>query len=135
METKVEKYVLECIGRMIQYSNLFIVPCHNTSGGLALFWKTDFNVDMQSYSTRHIDTIIDHGVDDTWQFMGFYGNPNTASQENSWSLLRTLHNRFNLPWLCLGHFNEILLADEKQGWLGCPERQCKVSGMPWISAG
>ena len=65
METKVEKYVLERIGRKIQYSNLFIVPCYNTGGGLVLFCKTDFNVDMQSYSAHHIDTIIDRGVDDT----------------------------------------------------------------------
>ena len=64
METKVEKYVLERIGREIQYSNLFVVPRHNIGGGLTLFWKTDFNVDVQSYFDRHIDAIIDHGVDD-----------------------------------------------------------------------
>ena len=39
METKVEKYVLERIGREIQYSNLFVVPRHNIGGGLALFGK------------------------------------------------------------------------------------------------
>ena len=64
METKVEKYVLDCIGRKIKYSNLFVVPCHNTSGGLAFFWKTDSNVDVQSFSDHHIDSIIDYGVDD-----------------------------------------------------------------------
>ena len=123
METKVEKYVLDRISRKIQYSNLFVVPRHNTGGGLALFWKTDSNVDVQSFSDRHIDAIIDHGVDDAWRFTGFYGDPDTASREDSWSLLRTLHNRSNLPWLCIGDFNEILLADEKQGWLDRPERQ------------
>ena len=64
METKVEKYVLDRISRKIQYSNLFVVPRHNTGGGLALFWKTDSNVDVQSFSDRHIDAIIKHGVDD-----------------------------------------------------------------------
>ena len=123
METKVENYVLDRIGRKIQYSNLFVVPRHNIGGGLALFWKIDSNVDVQSFSDRHIDAIIDHGVDDTWRFTGFYGDLDTASRENSWSLLRTLHNRFNLPWLCIGDFNEILLADKKQGWLDRLERQ------------
>ena len=123
MKTKVEKYVLDRISRKIQYSNLFVVPRHNTGGGLALFWKTDSNVDVQSFSDRYIDAIIDHGVNDAWWFTGFYGDPNTASREDSWSLLRTLHNRSNLPWLCIGDFNEILLADEKQGWLDRPERQ------------
>ena len=37
METKVDKVVLERIGRMIQFSNLFVVPRHNTRGGLALY--------------------------------------------------------------------------------------------------
>jgi len=34
-----------------------------------------------------------------------------------------LHRRFSLPWVCLGDFNEILFAEEKQGWLDQPERQ------------
>ena len=37
METKVDKVVLERIGRKIQFSNLFIVPRHNTGGVLALY--------------------------------------------------------------------------------------------------
>ena len=64
METKVEKSVLVRIGRKMQYNNCFEVPCHNTGGGLALFWATDSNVDVQSFSDNHIDAIIDHGVDD-----------------------------------------------------------------------
>ena len=55
--------------------------------------------------------------------MGFYGDPDTANWENSWSLLRTLHNRLNLLWLCMGDFNKILLANEKQGWLDRLKRQ------------
>ena len=39
METKVEKVVLECIGRKIQFSNLFVVPRHNTGGRLALYYE------------------------------------------------------------------------------------------------
>ena len=62
METKVEKYVLERIGKKIQYTNLFVVPHRNTGGGLALFWKTDFNVDVQSYSDRHIDARNGNGL-------------------------------------------------------------------------
>ncbi|KAK9992171.1 hypothetical protein SO802_027156 [Lithocarpus litseifolius] len=98
METKVEKSVLVKIGRKIQYANCFGVPRHNTGGGLALFWATDSNVDVQSFSKNHIDAIIDHGVDDAWRFTGFYGDPETANRENSWSMLRSLSTRFTLPW-------------------------------------
>lgn len=55
-----EKAVLERIGRKIQFSNLFVVPCHNTSRGLALFWSDNMNVDVQSFSNHHIDAIINH---------------------------------------------------------------------------
>ena len=123
METKCEKSTIERIGIKTQFSNNFVVLRVNNGGGLALLWKTDFQVDVQSHSERHIDVIIDHGVDDAWRFTGFYGDLDTASRENSWSLLHDLSSRFSLPWICLGDFNEILLAEEKQGWLDRPERQ------------
>ena len=80
-------------------------------------------IDVQSFSNRLIDVIIDHEVDDTWQFIGFYRDPKTASGENSWSTLKSLSSQFNLPWVFMGDFNEILLAEEKQGWLDRPKRQ------------
>ena len=90
-----------------------MVPRHNIGGGLALFWPNDMRVDIQSYSDWHIDTIIDHGVDDAWRFTGFYGGPNTANKEDSWSLPKTLSNWFSLLWICMGDFNEIILVEEK----------------------
>ena len=65
---------------------------------------------------------MDHGVDDAWRFTGFYGDLDTTNRENSWSLLRVLSRRFSLPWICMGDFNEILLGEEKLGWLDRPER-------------
>ena len=79
METKVEKVVLEHIGRKIQFSNLFVVPRHNTGGGLALYWPAYMNVDVQTFSVRHIDAIIDLGANDAWRFTGFYGDPEIAN--------------------------------------------------------
>ena len=61
METKVEKVVLEIVGRKTHFSNLFVVPCHNSGKGLALLWPSDMSMDVQSYSDDHIDVIIDHG--------------------------------------------------------------------------
>ena len=88
METKLEKIPMERIGRKMQFNNIFVVPCVNMAGGLALLWREEINLDIQTYSDCHIDAFINHGVDDAWRLTGFYGDPETANRENSWSLLR-----------------------------------------------
>ena len=80
-------------------------------------------LDVLTSSDNHIDGVMDQGMDDAWSFTGFYGDPETASRENSWNLLRDLSQRLALPWVCMGDFNEILRLEEKQGWLDLPERQ------------
>ena len=79
METKAEKYILERVGKRIQFTNLFVVPRVNKGGGLALFWKSDLDVDVQTFSTHHIDAIVNQRVDNAWHFIGFYGDPDTAN--------------------------------------------------------
>ena len=123
METKADKPILEKVGRRIQFTTLFFVPCINLGRGLALYWKFDLDVDVQPFSNRHVDAFINHGVDDACRFIGFYGDLDTANQEHSWSLLQELSRRSALPWVYMGYFNEILFADEKLGWLDRPERQ------------
>ena len=80
-------------------------------------------LDVLTSSDNHIDGVVDQGMNDASRFTGFYGNPDTASRENSWNLLRDLSQSQNLPWVCVGDFNEILRLKEKQGWLVRPERQ------------
>ena len=75
---------------------------------MALLWKGYTNVDVLTYSERHIDAVIEHGMDDAWHFTDFYGNRDMASQEDSWSLLKQLFQCISLPWVCVGDFNEIL---------------------------
>ena len=83
METKVDREVIVRISRKMQYNNHFVVPCHNRGGGLALLWKNDFMLDVLTSSDNHIDEVVDQGMDDAWRFKGFYGDPETASLENS----------------------------------------------------
>ena len=83
METKVEKVVLDRNGKRIHFANLFLVPRVNERGGFALFWKSDVDASVQTSSERHINVVINQGVDDAWRFTGFYGDPDTASRENS----------------------------------------------------
>lgn len=60
------------------------MPSVGKSGGLALFWKKDIKVEVQTFSERHIDAIISRGVGDKqWRFIGFYGIPETSKREES----------------------------------------------------
>ena len=90
METKLEKTSLERIGRRLQFHNIFVVPRINRGGGLALLWRDEISLDIQTYFDHHIDAFIIHRVDDAWRFTGFYGDPETTNRENFWSLLRAL---------------------------------------------
>ena len=97
METKLEKIPMERTGCKMQFNNIFVMPCVNMVGGLALLWREEINLDIQTYSNRHIDAFINHGVDDAWWFTSFSGDPDIANWENFWSLLRALSHQSNYP--------------------------------------
>ena len=44
---------------------------------------------------------------------GFYENLETSSRKESWSFLRFLNSQYQMPWMCLGDFNEIVSTREK----------------------
>ena len=80
-----------------------------------MFWKKDFNLQVLSSSHNHIDVLINGGKENVWRFTGFYGAPETQLRMESWNLIRELNNRFSVPWLCGGDFNELLKSHEKSG--------------------
>ena len=43
-----------------------------------------------------------------------YGHLEQELKMETWRLMRHLHARASLPWICLGDFNEILSSDEKK---------------------
>lgn len=91
-------------------------------GGLAVFWKHDVDLLVDTYSSNHIDTIINQGKEDEWKFIGFYGEPKTKNHHVSWTTLRRLNSRYSMPWIYVEDFDEITHAHEKQGGRPRPER-------------
>ena len=99
----------------IQFENIFVAPRPNRGGGLVLFWRSLIDVSVVGSSKNFIDAIINRNKEDEWRFTGFYGEPETHKRLESWEQLRSLDRKFQLPWLCVGDFDELIRADEKLG--------------------
>ena len=103
-----------------------MVPSIKRAGGLALLWRNSLQVDIVSYSPRHIDEIVSEEQGrKKWRFIGFYGHPETSKRRESLSFLEDLSHRSKLPWVCIGDFNEIMHAKEKIGGGARPEGQMR----------
>ena len=57
-KTWTDKARLERVQRKIQFKNMFESPRKDKAGGLALFWKEDFPLDIETFSPNHIDSTI-----------------------------------------------------------------------------
>ena len=64
-----------------------------------MYWRNSIDLQIDTSSKNHIDAIVNKG----------------KRRFESWNLLRQLNNRFNLPWVCVRNFNELLKSSEKRG--------------------
>ena len=99
----------------LQFDDLWVVLRETMAGGLALLWQNSVQIDVDSSSLNHIDVIVDEGKENSWRFTGIYGMPEASRKSETWDLLRNLHRKYSLPWLCASDFSEILLSHEKLG--------------------
>lgn len=114
-ETKLDKRRMEKFKWMLQMGNMIVRDCEGKSGGLALFWKKEVNLELLNYSKNHIDAKIVEKDGFKWRFTGIYGEPANDKRNITWKLLRVISQQLNLPWLCAGDFNEIMYNHEKRG--------------------
>jgi exonuclease III len=79
METKLRRVQMETIRRKLEFFNMLTVDCVGKSGGLALLWGDETEVEIQNYSQRHINgTVRSSEREEPWRFTGFYGQPNVT---------------------------------------------------------
>ena len=114
-ETWLEEARLSNIRDSLQFGHYHGVSRITRGGGLALFWKNGFTLDVESLSQNHIDVVINKGKDNAWRFTGIYGAPETHLRSETWELICGLYRHESLPWLYGGDFNEILKSHEKSG--------------------
>ena len=115
METWSNEDYLEILRCKLQFSNKLVVRSNKKGGGLALFWNNDLNAFIKSYSCSHIDAVINEGMSNAWRLTGVYGAPETHNRSETWDLLLRLNGLYQLPWCCLGDFNEVIKLEEQHG--------------------
>ncbi|KAM7253909.1 hypothetical protein ACFE04_031591 [Oxalis oulophora] len=101
------------------FSNGITAGSIGRSGGVACLWTHNVSVEVLSFSTIHVDVV----VDSIWRCTGFYGNPVTSLRPNSWRMLADLKAKSDLPWVVGGDFNEIVCSSEKMGGRLRPKAQ------------
>ena len=99
----------------LNFQAVMVVPSDSQSGGLGLFWKAECDLHIQTFFPNHIDAHIRFADKSPWRIKGFYGRPEGHQKHESWRILRHLHARASLPWVCIGDYNEILHFFEKHG--------------------
>ncbi|KAK3198418.1 hypothetical protein Dsin_021833 [Dipteronia sinensis] len=124
------------------FSGNLVVNSVGRSGGLCQLWSNNIDVNLLMYSQEHIDVKITDTCAVVWRFTGFYGHPDQAQRKHSWTLLCHLACMYDLPWVCMGDFNEIMCDDEKIGgviknWRSMTEfrealKDCNLEDMGFI---
>ncbi|XVF43854.1 hypothetical protein PTKIN_Ptkin02bG0073400 [Pterospermum kingtungense] len=99
---------LERIKLLCEMSRCVGVSSEGKSGGLAMLWKEEVDLNLRSLSKHHIDIEVVSGIgNQQWRITRIYGELATQNRANTWNLLRTLSAQSDEPWLCLDDFNEI----------------------------
>ena len=94
LEAKLRKRRMERVRDRLGFTNGLVVPSRGHSGGLALLWKREVNLNIKSFSNFHIDaTITEVNTSLEWRITGFYGHPQTHLRHESWNLLSLLYSQ------------------------------------------
>ncbi|GMI76465.1 hypothetical protein HRI_001315800 [Hibiscus trionum] len=98
IETKLSSEKMARVRSRLGFQNGIDVAAIGRSGGLSIGWKHSCLVNLQSFSARHIDVIIeDDSEGRKWRLTGFYGAPEEQYRADSWNLLRSLNQNNTLP--------------------------------------
>ena len=123
-ETRQDAKMVEVLRCRLGFQGCFTVPTNRGGnggggGGLAFLWDESVHVEVKSFSSSHIDVVVEDvgGGGFLRRVTGFYGHPEGGRRRESWNLLKSLGNQFDLPWVCCGDFNELVESSEKVGGL------------------
>ncbi|KAG5548219.1 hypothetical protein RHGRI_013800 [Rhododendron griersonianum] len=116
METKNNKVKLETIRRSFKFDSSSYVEPVGLSGGLALWWNKDVELDVELSTKNFIHVVVtDKLLSKCWAATFVYGCPVRSGRALVWEKITQIAQTERLPWLCMGDFNQVLRAEDKLG--------------------
>lgn len=123
METKIYNVRMQSIRIKLGFDSMLTVDPVGLSRGITLLWRKADEVEIQTYSRRHISALIKGDSSaDQWFLIGFYGDPYSASREFSWLI-------FILPTPLLGFV--LVILTKLPITLRSLEEKCEVNNK-WL---
>ncbi|KAF7844736.1 reverse transcriptase [Senna tora] len=127
METKRSGQKMEefRLRNRFQFDRTFYVDSEGKSGGLALWWKEEIDLNILLSSKNFIHSSVGSGVIEVPDYLTcVYGAPKERERRLVWDKLRGVGSSVQGSWLCIGDFNDVLCHSEK--WGGKPKSTRKV---------
>ncbi|XP_028095770.1 uncharacterized protein LOC114293006 [Camellia sinensis] len=111
---------LESIRRRLRFSHSSYVDPVGTSGGLAVWWTDDIDLDIRFKSSNLIRGVISSPIaPSNWVANFIHAPSQRAVRRCFWVQFRSLMSDSNYLGLCIGDFNEIGAYSEKAGGAVC----------------
>uniref|UniRef100_A0A803Q5L9 CCHC-type domain-containing protein n=1 Tax=Cannabis sativa TaxID=3483 RepID=A0A803Q5L9_CANSA len=114
-ETLLKADMLERVRVALGFEGVFSVDARGKSGGVAMLWKQNSDVQLMGYGVNFIDVSIAEENGDQWRLTGLYGEPNRNPRRNTWDQIRELQTRSPLPWCVVGDLNNVTSQSDKRG--------------------
>lgn len=114
METKRQDEEVFRMHKGTYFTNHYTVPPDGLSGGLALSWKDNVQLEVLFSSPNVIDTRISYN-NKTFFVSYIYGAPQREHRAKFWELLSDIGAQRDSAWLLTGDFNDLLDNTEKVG--------------------
>ena len=115
VETQISGVRVEAFANTLGYDHAYAIDSQGRSGGMGIFWNNTIDVQILGDSVYHIDVRIQEAAQDPRRLTFVYGEAQTHLRSQTWDLLKGLSFLNDLPWLCMGDFNEVLCPEEHQG--------------------
>ncbi|KAL6179589.1 hypothetical protein ACLB2K_051102 [Fragaria x ananassa] len=109
------------VRRQLGFSKGYHVSPINTAGGLSLWWRPNYKVEVVDYSKIFIDTLITYpGSATPFRVTWMYGPPYGEDKAAFWKKWYNSNHNVSIPWLIIGDLNKIINSFEREGgscWL------------------